>query len=217
MKTSKLLVFSFLLAAPLFAQDRAAQVQATYQQGLIALRNGEADIARQAFQAVLEMDPRHANARFQLSQLAQQTDQLSVRKRELAFSRIVVPLIDFNGATFKDALDGLAAVVERESAGKFAANFVIRDPSGALPKAEVSLKLRGVPANVVLKYLCEQAGAIYQVEEHGIVVRPASTGTTVVNPPAEKPAAGEPAGAADPPGAPPAGGPIPELKDFLQK
>jgi hypothetical protein len=161
MKTIRIALLGALLTTPLFAQATDQQIRAAY----------EVEIARNAFQAVLEMDPRHANARYQLGVLAQKGDQLNVRRRELALSKIMVPEVDFDGATVKDALDALAAIIERESGKKFAANFVVRDPSGSLAQREVTLKLRGVPANVVLKYICEQAGAISRIDEHVIVVQ----------------------------------------------
>jgi hypothetical protein len=171
MKTLGIFVVGLALASPVLAQDRAQQIQAAYQQGLIAIRDGEVEIARTAFQGVLELDPRHANAQFQLNQLASSGNQLDLRKRELAFSRIVVPHVAFSAASLSEALDALATVVAKQSANKFATNFVLNDPSGELAKQPISLDLRGVPATAVLKYICDQAGVVYRIESHAIVVR----------------------------------------------
>lgn len=171
MKTLGLFIVGLALASPVLAQDRAQQVQSSYQQGLVAVRDGEVELARDAFKRVLELDPNNANAQFQLNQLSTSVGQLNLRKRELAFSRIVVPQVAFNATTFSDALAALASVVERESAGKFVPNFVLSDPSGELAKREISLDLRAVPAPAVLKYLCEQAGAVSRIESHAIVLR----------------------------------------------
>jgi len=194
MKTIGILFVGLALASPVLAQDRAQQIQSAYQQGLIAVREGEVELARDAFTGVLELDPNHANARFQLNQLGSGADQLRLRKRELALSRIVVPEVNFDGATVKEALSALSTIIERVSEKKFAANFVIRDPSGVLAKREISLNLRGVPATAVLKYVCEQSGAIYRIEEHAIVLRlPSGAVAAAPSGPSTEPVA-EPAG-----------------------
>jgi TolA-binding protein len=85
--------------------DPAADI---YQQGLIAVREGNVTAAERAFQEVLRLQPGNANARYQLSELKQ--NQGSIAAREVTLQVKNVPA----KAMFEMLLEQAGAVAKYE-------------------------------------------------------------------------------------------------------
>lgn len=162
------LILALAAALPL----RADQAAAIYKQGVTAVQDGNVQAAEAAFKEVLRLQPGNANARYQLNALRQNQGSLAARARARKLSEYTIGQIDFSKSEFSEAISALSLMVEEQSGGKFAPNFMIQDPSGSLGSREVTLQVKSVPAKAVFEMLLKQAGAIAKYEEHAIVIRP---------------------------------------------
>lgn len=149
-----------------------ATANALYQQGLLAVQQGDIVRARECFRGVLQLRPNDPNATYQLGQLKERGPEIATKGREMRFSKIILPQVEFENCTLGEGLAALSALVERCAGADNHPNFVIQDPSGKLAAKMVTLHLKNIPAHAVLKYLLEQTDATSRFEEHAIVIRP---------------------------------------------
>lgn len=157
-------------------------VSALYRQGLSALEDGDAEIARQSFVEVLRRQPNHINARINLDRLRSRTGELATTRRKALLKKIVIPNVDYDEVPLPEALEALSVVIKAETKGKFNANFVVRDPGRDFAKRPVTLKLSGVPASVVLEHLLSLADAQARYDQYAILVRPLNASAVVKTP-----------------------------------
>ncbi|NNC88681.1 MAG: hypothetical protein HKN82_09515 [Akkermansiaceae bacterium] len=167
-------------------------VALNYQLGLDALKDGNANLARQCFEAVLQTQPNHANARYHLLNLRNRGPELAAKARKLQMEKIKIPKVDFRDSTLPEALGALAAIIDKQTDGGFAPNFIVQDPAGAFEKRPVTMTLNQVPASVVFDYILNLANASARYDEHAIVVKPIGGGGEPKKPAAEP--AEEPSG-----------------------
>jgi hypothetical protein len=192
MKTNRSAILAICLALVAGAGVQCAsgndaqEASILYRQGLSALEEGEAELARQSFLEVLRKQPRHVNARIQLDRLRGRTGELAATRRKQKLTSIKIPKVDYDEVTLQEALEALSLMIDKQTEGKFSANFVIQDPGGHLDHRPVSLQLSNVPANVVLKHLLNLADARERYDEYAIVVKPMNTGTAVKKAPVEE-------------------------------
>lgn len=73
-------------------------------------------------------------------------------------------------AELRESLDLLAKLVETQSEGKIAPNFVIQDADGKLANAKISLNLRNVTSGAVLEYMLGMINARARHDEFAIVI-----------------------------------------------
>ena len=165
---------TFLLAvSPTFAD----QADDFYKKGLAAKQQGDATKARAMFHEALRLRPDHPYARFQLGTLKGADSTLAAKQRAAKLAAVTVS-VNFQEAELSDALAALSTLVETKSAEKdgkdsaFTPNFMVQDTSGELQKAEVTMQLKGVPANRVLEFMLQQTGGNVRYDEHAIIIRP---------------------------------------------
>jgi len=84
----------------------------------------------------------------------------------------MIPAFQLDGATLQEALDALNLILDKESKGQVAANFIVQDPNRKLAAGKLTLNLKNVPASAVMKYLMAQANAKARYDEHAIVIEP---------------------------------------------
>lgn len=98
---------------------------------------------------------------------------------ERRLEAIVLPEVDFAGASLSSALATLGALaVEREAAaGGSGVNLVLLDPANANPP--VHLTVRDLPLRRVLDFLTEAVGYCYEVQADAVVVRPGGERTAL--------------------------------------
>jgi tetratricopeptide (TPR) repeat protein len=145
---------------------------AYYAQGLAAEKAGDVAAARDAFGAALRVNPQHANARYRLGLLRTNAAAIAARGREAKLGAVMVPEIQLDGATMAETIEHLGALIERESKGETAPNFVIQDPKGLLRDHKITLQLKNVPVSAVLQYVTTQANAKIRYDEHAVVIEP---------------------------------------------
>jgi tetratricopeptide (TPR) repeat protein len=148
------------------------QADAYYQQGLAAEKAGDPNAARDAYGAALRANPQHANSRFRLGQLRSTSGTLAAKGRESKIGAVVIPELKLDGATLAETIEFLGKLIERESKGEVAPNFVIQDPKNLMSEARISLQLKNVPTTAVLQYVTSAANAKIRYDEHAVVIEP---------------------------------------------
>jgi tetratricopeptide (TPR) repeat protein len=174
MKTPLFLLSCALLAGS-FAGAQAIPAPSPeifYQKGLKAVGAGDVAEAKANFQQALQLDPHHANARYQLAELQRNAGKIAAKGREAKLTAVILPQIQFSNADLTDALVALGQMVEKESKGAATVNFIVDDPQGKLANKKVNLQLKNLPAKAALDYLLTQVGAKARFDEHAVVVTP---------------------------------------------
>lgn len=125
------------------------------------------------------------------AQPAQQPGNRPITAEEMAKARsmlvqaklrsITLPSVDFESVTVGEAIDFLRLRTKEldpeTDPAKKGFNFIIIDPKDPsaknIPSSRVipELRLKNIPADAVLRYICELTGLRYQVEPHAIVIR----------------------------------------------
>lgn len=165
------LACSLVSQAPAQSPSRPSAEQ-SYRQGLAAEKAGDPAAASAHYQNALKTDPKHANARFSLGQLKLTSASIAAKGREAKFGGVMIPSFQLSEATFKEAVEALAMMIEKESAEQVAPNFVIKDPDGRLTQQKITMSLKAVPSKAVLQLLMDQAGAKAHFDEYAIVITP---------------------------------------------
>lgn len=185
MKLSLILTALVLSLSPAFA-DKADDF---YHQGMAAAKQGDAVKARALLNEALRLRPDHPYARFQLGRLQGADSTMAAKQRAAKLAAVTVS-VNFQEAELSDALAALGMMVEKKTAEKdgednaFTPNFMIQDSTGQLGKSQVTLQLKGVPANKVMDFMLQEAGGNARYDEHAIIIRPNQ----------RAPQAGQPAG-----------------------
>lgn len=171
---SKIITFvvACTLVSQVLAQSPALVAESLYQKGLAAEKAGDPAAAKGFYTDALKADPKNPNARYSLGQLKLTSGSIAAKGREAKFGAVAIPVIQLDGATLKESLDALGAIIEKQSKEEVTPNFVIEDPKGLLADRKISLSLKNMPAQAVMKYLLDQTGAKVRYDEHAIVVSP---------------------------------------------
>lgn len=159
-----------LLVSQALAQSPAQQAEALNLKGNAAEKAGDPAAAQGFYSSALKLDPKNANAIYSLGQLKIHSASIAAKGREAKLGAVVLPAFQLDQATFKEALDALGAMVEKESQGAVMPNFIIQDPTNRLADQRLSISLKNVPTKGVLKYLTEQTATKLRYDEHAVVV-----------------------------------------------
>ena len=178
MKRTILMVLGTVLALSVSSEaitareERVQKVAALYQQGVIALKDGDTQLATACFREVLVIQPSHGNARYQLLSLKDRKPNLAAKMRQRKLAQIKIPKVHFDESEFGEVIEALDILITKETKGGFAPNFVVQDPHGLLENKKITMKLGSVPANVLLDYVLKMANAKARYDEHAIVIAP---------------------------------------------
>jgi tetratricopeptide (TPR) repeat protein len=148
------------------------QAEVRYRQGLAAEKAGDPVLAQAAFAEALKLNPNHANARYNLGQVKINAASIAARGRETKFGAVMIPEYKLDDASLQESLAALRMIIEKQSEGEVAANFVIQDPQNKLGAAKISLNLKSMPSRAVLGYVLEMTGAKARYDEFAIVITP---------------------------------------------
>lgn len=170
-------IITFVVACTMVSQALAQQpvpasAEALYQKGLAAEKAGDPVAAKGFYTQALKVDPKNANAIYSLGQLKLTSGNIAAKGREAKFGAVMVPVFQLEQANLKESLDALSSIVEKQSKDEVTPNFVIEDPKGLLTEKKISLNLKNMPAQAVLKYLLDQTGAKARYDEHAVVIAP---------------------------------------------
>ena len=152
------------------AVSREQKATTLYNEGLVAMRGGNYDVATNNFRGVLRLYPKHHHAQRNLLHILNNRKSLETRKRKRALKSVIVPKVDLDNVTVQEALDVLTILVENASKKKVTPNFVVQDTGGAFEKSSITLRLNNVPAETVLNYIVDHSRAHVRYDGHAIVV-----------------------------------------------
>jgi len=174
MKTRTLIhpLISMMLVSLAHAEAPANSDASFYRQGVAAEKAGDPDAARAAYEQALRINPHHADSRYRLGQLRHRRDAIARHGRQSAFSAVMLPEVRLDDAGLRESLDLLAKMVETQSEGKVAPNFIIQDADGKLANAKLTLQLRNVTSGAVLDYILGMVKARARHDEFAIVILP---------------------------------------------
>lgn len=175
-----ILLATSLVTSATYAQDKISQARALraqlvhqhYRKAEFAWKNGNVEEAKKSLNTALKMDPSHAPSYALALQIKGSGAKIASDDRKRMFSTTILPVVDFNTLEFKEALDILTKLIEKQSDGKFNPNFIVQDPSKKLAGKEVTFNLKNVPASVVLDYLLNSVHAGATFDKHATVIRP---------------------------------------------
>lgn len=153
-------------------ESEAKQIADLYQTGISALRAGQRETAKRAFQGVLKLQPGHGHARYQLATLDQNYDRVMIKKRELEFENTKLKEVFFDKATLAEALEAISKMSAEASNDQFSPSFVVQDPDQKFGDRRISLQLRNVPVSVVLNFVLDMVKGTARYDEHATVITP---------------------------------------------
>ena len=96
----------------------------------------------------------------------------SAQQRKL--TAIIIPKLDLEKATLREALDVLGVQIKNASKEKLNPNFIIKDLNAAFKNKAVTLRLNQIPADVILQYIADQVGGKIRYDKHAIIIYPRS-------------------------------------------
>jgi tetratricopeptide (TPR) repeat protein len=166
------IVVACTLVSQVLGQSPAQQATLLYQKGLAAEKAGDPVAAKDFYTNALKADPENANARFSLGQLKFTSGSIAAKGREAKFGAVIIPVFQLDNATLKEALDAFSLIIEKQSKDEVTPNFVIEDPNNLLAERKITLNLKNMPAQAVMKYLLDQTGAKARYDEHAVVITP---------------------------------------------
>ena len=151
---------------------KAKQIADLYQTGLSALKSGQRETAKRAFEGVLKLQPKNGHARYQLATLDQNFDRVMLKKRQQDFANTRLKEVYFDNASLSEALESMDRLASEASANNFSPNFILQDPDKKFGDKRISLQLRNVPLSTVLKYVLETVKGNARYDEHATVIMP---------------------------------------------
>lgn len=166
-----LMVAGVVWVAELSAQP-VAGADLYYRQGVAAEQAGDPDAAHRAYQQALRLNPNHADATFRIGQLKLRRDAIARHGRQRAFNSVMLDEIRMDDASLREALDALAVMIETQSEGNIAPNFVVQDADARLERARITLQLRNITSGAAFEYILNMANARARHDEFAIVIVP---------------------------------------------
>lgn len=147
-------------------------VQDMYIRSLTAIKEGQVQKAEQYLRAILNAQPNHPQARYQLAQLMTNRAAIAARARQLPMEKIIIDEVDYSDASLSECLASLTAMIQEKTNKTFTPNFVVKDPNDQLKDQRITLKLSKIPASQLLKYINDNSHSKAKYEEHAIVISP---------------------------------------------
>lgn len=154
------------------ADPRVEKASKFYNQGIIASKSGNYELAKTSFREVLKIYPTHPQAKRQLIYLTNNKKSLNVNKRKGALHQVILPKIDIDKSNLQEALEILSAHIAQASSNKVKPNIIVQDPAHKFSGRTVTLNLNNIPADALLGYILDQTSGIARFDAHAIVVSP---------------------------------------------
>lgn len=170
MKTLVVLIVMAIGSHPAFAETPAQKAEAWYQRGLAAEKAGDPVTAVAAYKSALKLHPGHTKARFQLGEVKINAGAIKADAVEAKIGGIMIPAYQIEDASLQEALGWLAAMIEKQSKEEITPNFVVEDPGKKLADAKITMNLKNVPVNAILKYIHAQTHTRIRYDEHAVVI-----------------------------------------------
>ena len=153
-------------------QQKAREVLAMYAMAEQAYKDGDVTACRDIIKSVLALQPGYPHAVALKRRLRLSGNQMVLAKKKRIFNAVQLKVVDYNDLTIAQALKLLGARVEAQSGGKVIPNFVVQDPKRYLGDERITLKLKNVPAGVVLSNILQAAKCSAIFGKYTISIRP---------------------------------------------
>ena len=152
------------------AQTAAEKADIYFRKGLAAEKAGDPATASAAYNAALQVFPRHVNARYRAGQVRIEADAIRSSATAAKIGGVYIPVYRIEKASVSEAIAALGIAIEKASDEKITPNFIIQDPKGKLADTEISMQLKNVPAKAILDYIHSQANTQARFDEHAVVI-----------------------------------------------
>ncbi len=163
-------------------QSQAQKVETFYNQAEQAYQDGDLAGAKSALRNVFAIDRNHGPSYALALKLKGSGNNFKIKARQKQLAAVILPEVDFEGMPLSYALKTLSKLVENTSKDKVIPNFVIHDKSNTLKDKPVTLKMKQVPANVVLDYLMNLSNATAKFGQYAITIKPRGTRSAPAKP-----------------------------------
>lgn len=140
-----------------------------FQDAVRAFQEKDYATARMLFEAVVSSDPRNQPAQNYLRAIAK--IEKGGGGMEASLKRIVLPKLEFNEVTAREAMAYVVQQVDKQTGGKEKVNLVWMVPDGQA--RSVTLSMQQVPASEAFRYIAEIAGLALAYDVHALKVTPA--------------------------------------------
>ncbi|WP_411826244.1 hypothetical protein [Luteolibacter sp. AS25] len=172
MKTLIILCIGALMAPVAYSQTNLEKAEAYYKQGLTAESAGNADKALASYKAAVLLNPQHANARYRLEQTKINKSAITATGTKARINSVTIPSFVVEDASLSESIELLGVLIEKQTAGKIAPNFIIEDPQGKLSNKTVNLEVKNVPVGALLNFIHGQTDSKARYDPHAVVIRP---------------------------------------------
>ena len=162
-----------LMTSPLMAQKNGSAV---LNDAVRAFHGGDYETASALFQTVLASDPKNQAAQNYLRMI--QAQQKAGSSLPATLKKIMLPKVEFNDASAREAFEYVAQQVQKQTGGKQSVNVVWMVPEGQ--DKRVTLSLQNIPAFEALRYIGEAAGIQLEYDNFAVKIKPAVPATAAV-------------------------------------
>jgi hypothetical protein len=160
-----------LMTSPLLAQKAGT---GTLNDAVRAYHGGDFETASSLFQVVLANDPRNQAAQNYMRMI--QAQQKNTSSLPAALKKVILPKVEFQEASPKEAFDYVAQQVQKATGGKQSVNVVWMVPEGQEKK--VTLSLQNIPAFEALRYVGDAANLQLEYDNFAVKIKPLEAATT---------------------------------------
>lgn len=166
----------WILAALLLPLCAIAQTPSSanplFTEGLEAFKKEDYVTARAIFETIIAQNPRDPAAQNYLKLIAAKEKGGGGTGIETGLRKVIIPKVDFNDATVRDAITYVSQQVKTLSGGKQGMNIVWMIPADYAGK--VTLSLQNVPAAEVMKYIAQAGQLTLEYDAYAVKVKPAT-------------------------------------------
>ena len=163
----KFLLALLVITSPLLAQTSGSAV---LTDAVRAFHGGDYETASSLFQVVLASDPKNQAAQNYLKMI--QAQQKAGNSLSAGLKKVILPKVDFQDATAREAFTFVAQQIEKVSGGKQSLNVVWMVPEGQEKK--VTLALRDIPAFEAMRYIAAASNLQLEYDKFAVKIRPAT-------------------------------------------
>lgn len=161
-----------LVAAPLNAGDGKPSVADVYEAGRQAFFRNDFATAKPFFEKVLKVKPGHVPSRSMLNTILEAEKKAGAKDSMQGWAkRTIIPSINVEDASIEELIAFLKVKSRAITKSAWEPNFVLRKPEGG-GSAGLTMALRKVPVDYVVRTMAEMSGLAVRYEEHAITIAP---------------------------------------------
>lgn len=140
---------------------------------MVFLQASQFDLAEARVKQALLRDPNDPVALSLLKRVQDVRNEVMGRALRQKMQEMILEEVHFTGAPVSAVVEYLQDETKRFSENGAAVNIVLNVPQG-IENSPVNLRLRNVPILEVLRYVCEATRLNFRVDQHAIVISPAT-------------------------------------------